>query len=548
MIRMPLWVLALTALLLSVGPVSAEEDVEADDVLVLTTSNFEETLKKNERVLVEFYAPWCGHCKALEPEYKRAAAQMKEEGMVTKLAKVDATIESSLAQSYEVQGYPTLKYFVDGKPQEYSGGRTAATIKAWLKKKEVPAVVPMTEEEATAYLAAEKEFPNLGLLPDQAKAGQFLLVAKVVKKSARAKAFSAAVQKNLVDWEVVTIAAQSLDLPKSVDPKGPETTLTLWRPDFKDGEAKMLKYDGKWTEAAIAAWVKKSVFPTIGTKFDPKLYGPTTLEDSGKDGTLVAVMGSEAKNEKEEPLRSQIVEQLRPLAEGEPRWNFVVTQVDQIDPETVGRLGLKLRTDTVAVIVQSSSKYHSASGDDAVTAPGALKEFLESVKTKKAKPHYKSAEVPEVETDENGVTTLVGETFEKYVMDPKKDVLVEFYAPWCGHCKKLEPVYNKLAKEAKAQGWLDKGLVIAKMDSTENECKEEVTGYPKVVLYPAVKADKKLRAKMDYGGERDYEPLLDFILGSAKNLEDVELSTGSGKKKKYSMVDREKAKKKGEEL
>lgn len=93
-----------------------------DHVLVLTTDNFTEYVSMSELILVEFYAPWCGHCKRLAPNYANAAKELNLKHNIP-LAKVDATEEVSLAKQFGVDGYPTLLIFRNGKEYEYSGPR-----------------------------------------------------------------------------------------------------------------------------------------------------------------------------------------------------------------------------------------------------------------------------------------------------------------------------------------------------------------------------------------------------------------------------------------
>lgn len=95
--------------------------VDDKDVAVLKEGNFSEFIAKNKYVMVEFYAPWCGHCQALAPEYAAAATELKGESVM--LAKVDATEEAELAQKYDVQGYPTVFFLIDGVHKPYNGER-----------------------------------------------------------------------------------------------------------------------------------------------------------------------------------------------------------------------------------------------------------------------------------------------------------------------------------------------------------------------------------------------------------------------------------------
>ena len=81
----------------------------ASDVHDLKKDTFNDFIKANDLVLAEFFAPWCGHCKALAPEYESAATALKEKNIA--LVKVDCTEEVELCKDQGVEGYPTVKVF-----------------------------------------------------------------------------------------------------------------------------------------------------------------------------------------------------------------------------------------------------------------------------------------------------------------------------------------------------------------------------------------------------------------------------------------------------
>lgn len=106
-------------------------------------------------------APWCGHCKALAPEYAKAAQQLAEKESKIKLAKVDATEESDLAEEFQIRGYPTLKFFRNGSPIEYTGGRQANDIVSWVTKKTGPPAQILENVEAAEKFLKDNEVSEI---------------------------------------------------------------------------------------------------------------------------------------------------------------------------------------------------------------------------------------------------------------------------------------------------------------------------------------------------------------------------------------------------
>jgi len=142
-----------------------------ESVITLTKDNFDDTIKKENLILVEFYAPWCGHCKRLAPEYERAAKQLLKLPKPIRLAKVDGTTEKELAEKYEVSGYPTLWLFRNGKKYKYNGPREEVGIVSYMKEQLIsPSKLVTSVEQLKKLLSPswptivglfDKESPNV---------------------------------------------------------------------------------------------------------------------------------------------------------------------------------------------------------------------------------------------------------------------------------------------------------------------------------------------------------------------------------------------------
>ena len=178
----------------------AAEPGNEKDVIELTDDNFDSTVFNDENMwLIAFYAPWCGHCKKLLPEWTAAATQLR--GTV-KIAKVDATVHQKLAQKYQIQGYPTIKVFAPGKGdkkvEEYQGPRdTSGIVQYALNKLEQFGYVPETKQLINSEILKDECESRVGIcviafLPHIADSSakernKYLDIIKEARKSNRGK-------------------------------------------------------------------------------------------------------------------------------------------------------------------------------------------------------------------------------------------------------------------------------------------------------------------------------------------------------------------------
>jgi len=451
--------------------VAAAEVTKEEGVVVLTVDNFQEVIDSNEFVLAEFYAPWCGHCKALAPEYAKAAGMLAEKDSPIVLAKLDATQEGSIAEKFEVRGYPTLKFFRSGKATEYGGGRTADTIVSWLEKKTGPPAVELASVEEATKFTTGKDVSIIGFFADQT--------------TDAAKAYLAAAS-NMDDFQFAITSSPEVATELKV-----EGEAVLLLKNFDDGRAVLTEI----TEESVGSFVSSESLPLV-VEFN--------------QDTAQKIFSGEIKSHllmflsaKADTFDDQVAMVKTIATDNKGKMLFVTINTDEEDHKRIleffGIKDTELPTFRAIKLGEDMAKFKPE--DDSIELEN-IKTFVAKFLAGELKQHLMSEEVPE-DWDKEGVKVLVGKNFHEVAMDASKDVLVEFYAPWCGHCKQLMPIWDSLGEKYKDHS----SIVIAKLDSTANELEEiKVQGFPTIKLIKS-----GTNEIVDFDGERTEAGFVKFL-------------------------------------
>ncbi|KAL4284293.1 hypothetical protein GQ457_16G011360 [Hibiscus cannabinus] len=426
-----------------------EPEVDDKDVVVLKQGNFSDFIKNNKFVMVEFYAPWCGHCQSLAPEYAAAATELKGEEVA--LAKVDATEENELAQEYDVQGFPTVYFFVDGEHKPYPGARNKEAIVSWIKKKTGPGIYNITTVEDAERILTSESKVALGYLNS------------LVGPESEELAAASRLQDDVSFYQTVNPDVAKLF---HLDPQAKRPTLVL----IKNEAEKISYFDGQFVKTALSEFVLSNKLPLI-TIFT-KETAPSIFESEIKKQVLLFA----ASNISEKYIPS--FQEAAKFFKG--KLIFVYVQVDNEDYGRPVADYFGVTGDGPKILAFTGNEDSRKFFFDGDLTVGKIKAFGEDFLEEKLKPFYKSDPIPE--TNDGDVKIVVGNNFDEIVLDESKDVLLEIYAPWCGHCQSLEPTYNKLGKHLRG---ID-SLIIAKMDGTTNEHpRAKSDGFPTILFFPA---------------------------------------------------------------
>jgi len=498
-------------------------------VLALTADSFAPALKAHKNILVEFYAPWCGHCKNLAPEYEKAAQTVKSQGSENVMAKFDATTSKELAREYGVRGYPTMIPFMNGEAQEkYSGGRTAEAIAEYVagmgssgaaaaavKKPASPANKKASETGATAVLELDDD-----TLSDAITENEFLMVEFYAPWCGHCKNLAPEYEKAAMMMDSKSSKAKLAKVDATAAPLAREEYGVTGFPTmkvFKGGKIHEEKYKGARTAISIANYMHRLAGES-----------ETATQELMNEGLVLEMTWSTAGNFMKHDIKNQILicadfsvdqtELMDDMAEAaeDLGGQFLFAYLDSTNPENqkiVSRVGgtlddcPMLRMASLSdgfKIYQPKSRYRSKYTMD----KKGLMSFAGAWSAGQLKRYLRSEPIP-APTRGAKVLDIVGHTFDPMVIDSDQDVLLFIYMSGCQYCKAFGTHFDHVAKEMSSDT-----LTFAKMNGPRNDMDHPGIGkrgsYPNVLLFPA--DDKMNPIKFeDTHGEEATDALMEFL-------------------------------------
>lgn len=286
--------------------------------------------------------------------------------------------------------------------------------------------------------------------------------------------------------ELDSVSFQHVFDPALVEANGKKVVL------FKQFDEGRQDLEGSFTKEDLLNWVEEHRHETVMT-----FEGDGAIERVfGKEAAAIFLFSDEASGPAHDAFKAAAGGLKKTIV-----WSHstVTTGLGQRLAEYVG-----VKTeDTPCVRI-----VHPKSGDlakfiyEGELTTEALSKFVKDWENGLLARTYKSQDVPL--TNDEPVKVVVGKNFEQMVLNDEQDVLVEFYAPWCGHCKQLAPKYDAVAAKLAHM----KNLVIAKMDSTENEVEGiAIKGFPTLKFFK--KGEKQ--TPIEFNGDRTEEGIIKFL-------------------------------------
>eukprot|EP01116_Phalansterium_solitarium_P010971 TRINITY_DN26579_c0_g1_i1.p1 TRINITY_DN26579_c0_g1~~TRINITY_DN26579_c0_g1_i1.p1 ORF type:complete len:479 (+),score=50.65 TRINITY_DN26579_c0_g1_i1:91-1527(+) len=444
---------------------------ELSDALELTLDTFQTTLDGHPLVMVMFYAPWCGACKKFAPEFDTAATLLKGTAV---LAKINAWEEhhAELNKQWNATSYPTVWIVREGERAEYDGDLDVDSVVRTLKRKARPAFEVIQAASTEDFVARDPSTVSVIGFFQQESGPEFDSFVQAARKLRDVFAFGLVVGTTELNADSPVVSVH-----KNFD----ERVARIEGATLLDLERTLLLHR----------------FPLFN-----EINKDNSRDYINARAPLAFVFVESAEQ------RSALEDILRPVA--------IRVQADLyflfIDWTKYGsqaeKLGLTGGRAPAIAIDDTQRRIHYAFDETQEITTAAVDAWVSQVLGGQLRPTMRSEPIPT--SQEGAVVKIVQATFDELVRDSTKDVFLEIYAPWCGHCKTLKPVWDQLATALQDVPTIR----VAAIDGTANDLEPGLlNGFPALLFYPA---DQKQKPIAFTGKTRSYEALLEFAMENAR--------------------------------
>ncbi|KAH7816747.1 Protein disulfide isomerase [Monocercomonoides exilis] len=467
------------------------------ELLRLTSENFTSTIE-TKPTFVMFFQQWCSFSTKLFPELLEAEQQMKDENIA--FASVDCGQSPDLCFQYVKNGYPTVFLFQKDSKVLYEGDRNASAIQNWVKLNLEPPFTVVKNIKDAEPIIKKHEYAMVGSFAAETTP-EFLAF-----KEACVKTQTRAVRIAIVDQSIKHPSIKMIHVQNSYEESNPNQ---------------------KFSPEAISHFERSRSTPLV-VELNPLngyelthshvpvgyfFYDPSDAKTDAYKDSLNEI----AKTHREEMLfafvNSRAFGRMAPplgLSSNEYP-SFAIEK--EVKPEEGGSIG--------------SKAHYAAQETGPQLTMEKMKHFINNFLARSLKPTIRSQPIPKWQ--HSSVVQLVGNTFEKVVMDPTKDVFVRLVTPWCMKCNRTSPLFRRVAEDLDEikKGTTESSypravdaasrVVLAEMDVSENDVPPSIVveNHPFLLLFPASDKKHPIQCTEWYS----YEKMKRFLSNTLKDYE-----------------------------
>ena len=460
------FLLPLLCLSLQLAPSSFPKEKQ---IMVLTDNTVKDAEDSFDFIFVLFYALWSERSLELIDQFEKNIDALIEEYPQIAFAKVDAIYNKDYYNKYDTSGYPSMILVSKGKQiGSFTGSITPSELIPWLDDRALPAVIPIdTMKRYMKYYNRIEDVPLFVYFGYEYN--EFKEIEKIANDHIKEFTFANVKDKALIAQ--LNGKENSIKLYKKYD----ESEVVLKSPITYE---KLVSFANTYAHPIIMNYSAKA----REYIFDKNHSGLLFLVNNDNKMTEMIATVSKTTREKIQTVVVNVSDSAAKTFQRQLQMRKIPC-VLLVDLRLHPRMYLIENQSTEEIIKFVNDWYGGKVPKKYLRIPGELK---------------------------GTVYTVTEKTFSKEVIDNDKDVFVKFFAPWCGHCKKMAPKFEELAERLNK----NEKLQLVEIDATANKIEGiNINSYPTLMMYPSGKKSSPVK----YSGEYSVSAMEAFVKQQATN-------------------------------